>query len=695
MKSFVRFFFVLLLIVQITGFAQVIEEKYGVKTAVLNHSLDKPLSPKFATSILPTTGGTSGNSRAPQGAHRYARTCYVITAAELAEAGVPNGAKFTLLGFYYSVAQDVPTTGDMKIYLQNTNDVAYAKPSLNWTNAPASADGVIDPMTLVHDGKVTIPAAVGYFDIPLSNGAAFTYTGGGIYVAFEYQNATGTIATSANTALCNTSITTGLRNAFGTTSLATALGATASAFRPETKAAWTTNVTNDVAVKALYSYGKIPLVYGMPCTIKALVQNMGDDNLTNVNVTLKITGANTFTSTKVIPSLPSSSMGVLVSFDAFNFTTIGSHTVTVSVPNDSKNTNNSMSSVLETTAGSLTVADTSTPTGSLGFSTSAGMIFNKYYINGSTKVNSVTVTIGNSSSNAGKVVYGVLADSTGTILAKSANYTISANDYNKPVVFTFPSPVSVANKSIYPGIAQSTSGFYPIATQDEDPGRYGMYYIIGSLTGTAFSEANSYGRFMIQADLEAAVVPVELSAFTSNVKDGIVTLNWSTATETNNSGFQVERKTVNANEWSVAGFVKGNSTTSEVSSYTFTDNVAKFGAAVYNYRLKQIDFDGTAKYYNLSQNVEITAPKTFALEQNFPNPFNPTTSISFSLPTESKVSLEVYDVLGKVVRTLVNENRAAGSYTVTFDASNLSSGVYFYRLTAGENTLLKKMNLMK
>jgi hypothetical protein len=190
-------------------------------------------------------------------------------------------------------------------------------------------------------------------------------------------------------------------------------------------------------------------------------------------------------------------------------------------------------------------------------------------------------------------------------------------------------------------------------------------------------------------------VPVELASFTSSVKDGIVTLSWMTATETNNSGFQVERKAAKEDSWTVLDFVKGNSTTSNISRYTYTDNVAKFGEASYSYRLKQMDFDGSYKYYTLNNSVEISTPKTFSLDQNYPNPFNPSTTIAFSVPSDSKVSLQVYDILGKVVKTLVNGQKAAGSYTVSFDASSLSSGVYFYKLTAGENSLMKKMNLIK
>lgn len=688
MKRLLPLFSLVLLVSFTATFAQGLVSLNPVK-----QNLNKP---QLLTSILPNNGGTSGNSRAPQGTQRYVRTVYIISAAEMAAAGAKNGIKFYSLGFNYNAGQNVATTGTIKMYLENTAEAAFGKTNLTWTNG---TDGVIDKMTLVHDGSITLPTTEGPLDISLSNGNAFTYTGGALYVAFDYQNPSGTIATTGNVALCNnTSVggANGLRNAYSTTAAPTAMQYT-SAFRPETRAGWSSGIATDAGVNMVQSFGKIPVLLGANSVIAAQVQNYGDNALTNVSVTLSITGANTFTNTKVIASLPRDA-AALVTFDGFSPTVLGNNTVTVSVAADGNNANNSVSELLVTTSGSYSYADTSASSSALGFSTGAGMMFTKYHITGATTVNSVTVTIGNSTGNPGNTVYGICADATGKILAKSADYKIGIADLDKPITFNFPAPVSVKDQDIYVGIAQTANaaaGYYPLATQDEDPGRSGAYYVISGLTGTAFEEANTYGCFMIQADLAAAVVPVELSAFTSSVKDGIVTLNWSTATETNNSGFQVERKTVNTNEWSVAGFVKGNSTTSEVSSYTFSDNVAKFGAAVYNYRLKQIDFDGTAKYYNLSQNVEITAPKSFTLEQNFPNPFNPTTSISFSLPTESKVSLEVYDVLGKVVRTLVNENRAAGSYTVTFDASNLSSGVYFYRLTAGENTLLKKMNLMK
>src|SRR5690606_26440652 len=129
------------------------------------------------------------------------------------------------------------------------------------------------------------------------------------------------------------------------------------------------------------------------------------------------------------------------------------------------------------------------------------------------------------------------------------------------------------------------------------------------------------------------VVPVELTAFTAAANDLNVTLNWTTATELNNSGFQVERS--NGSEFQVVGFVAGHGTTTEVKNYTFVDQNVEAGS--YTYRLKQIDFDGSFEYSN-NVEVEVLGVKEFALGQNYPNPFNPSTTINFSLAVDSKVS---------------------------------------------------------
>jgi len=199
------------------------------------------------------------------------------------------------------------------------------------------------------------------------------------------------------------------------------------------------------------------------------------------------------------------------------------------------------------------------------------------------------------------------------------------------------------------------------------------------------------------------IIPVELSSFSASVNGNNVTLNWSTATETNNSGFYIERSVI-SNEvrnlfWESISFVNGTGTTTETQSYSFVDNNLEVGK--YQYRLKQIDFDGTVEYTN-TIDVEINAPTIFTLEQNYPNPFNPTTIISYNIPsvisTEGRnlrVQLKVYDLLGREVATLVNEQKPAGSYNVTFDASTLPSGIYMYKLQAGSFSQSKKMILIK
>ena len=191
-------------------------------------------------------------------------------------------------------------------------------------------------------------------------------------------------------------------------------------------------------------------------------------------------------------------------------------------------------------------------------------------------------------------------------------------------------------------------------------------------------------------------LPVELASFTSSVNEGTVNLNWTTASEINNSGFVIERSSGN-DQWVNAGFVKGNGTTLSSMNYNFADRNVNTG--VYSYRLKQLDYNGNFEYFNLSNEVNIGVPSVFHLSQNYPNPFNPSTKIDYSLPFDGNVKLTLFDISGRVLETLVNDVRSAGYYTVNFNASDLSSGVYFYRLTLTGNkqnySATGKMTLLK
>jgi len=173
-------------------------------------------------------------------------------------------------------------------------------------------------------------------------------------------------------------------------------------------------------------------------------------------------------------------------------------------------------------------------------------------------------------------------------------------------------------------------------------------------------------------------------------------LKWSTASETNNYGFEIERKESEDKsqntEWNTIGFINGSGTTTETRSYFFEDE--NLSAGTYQYRLKQIDMDGTFEYLSEVE-AEISPLKDFSLEQNFPNPFNPTTLIRFQLPEESLVVLKVYDILGKEIIELLNENKEAGVHQIEFNAQNLPSGTYIYRISAGDKIENKKMILLK
>ena len=205
----------------------------------------------------------------------------------------------------------------------------------------------------------------------------------------------------------------------------------------------------------------------------------------------------------------------------------------------------------------------------------------------------------------------------------------------------------------------------------------------------------------------ATALPVELTTFTASAEENGITLQWKTATETNNYGFDIERSTISTNsnvipngvdggidEWNKIGFVNGAGNSNSTKSYTFTDTSAVNGKK-YKYRLKQIDYNGSYIYSNTVVAAAKLKPSNYTLSQNYPNPFNPSTKIDYRIPEAGHVVLKVYDILGNEVATLVDGNKLAGSYSVSFNASNLASGIYVYVLRTNKFTASHKMILMK
>ena len=204
------------------------------------------------------------------------------------------------------------------------------------------------------------------------------------------------------------------------------------------------------------------------------------------------------------------------------------------------------------------------------------------------------------------------------------------------------------------------------------------------------SQMNALGM-----DTSWTIIPVELTSFVGNVSGADVKLDWTTGTELNNNGFEIQRKT--GKDFVTIGFVKGNGTTTSSHGYTFADKQLQPGS--YSYRLKQIDFNGKYEFSKVID-VQIVHGLSYALEQNYPNPFNPETAIKYTIPQAGRVTIQVYDVTGKEVVTLVNNEMQAGSYeTQWFGRDNrgysVSTGVYILKMASGSFTSARKIMYLK
>lgn len=216
--------------------------------------------------------------------------------------------------------------------------------------------------------------------------------------------------------------------------------------------------------------------------------------------------------------------------------------------------------------------------------------------------------------------------------------------------------------------------------------------------GSVTLRQGNCGKYKVQVDgiritkTWSEIVPVELTSFSASVNNNEIYLQWKTATELNNSGFEIERKSLQSG-WSKIGFVPGCGTTTIPREYSFADKLLNEGK--YSYRLKQIDLNGSYEYSNAIE-VDYNSISGFKLAQNYPNPFNPATSIKFSFDKTTPAELKVYDVLGNEITTLFEETAEAGKiYEVDFNASALVSGVYYYKLSGNNRTEIKKMILLK
>ncbi|HRH64250.1 MAG TPA: hypothetical protein PLI68_13080, partial [Bacteroidia bacterium] len=438
-----------------------INKRFLLLLAIISFSASSAFSQCVTQLLAPN--GTSGNARAPIGGQRFERVHYLITAAEMAAAGFVNGDVLSDINWTYTGAASIPVTGNLALYFENTANTTNTK-GTSWATA-------VGPMTNSRvSAAYTLPSTPNLnFTVPITS--PFTYTGGGIYVAFEWSFPTGTLSTGTVVS-CNTNLTSGLFGAGSNAALPTTLGA--SNFRPITGFAKAVPA-NDAKVEYIYQMGKLPLNYAVNSPMGAKITNVGTNTLTNVPVTLSISGANTFNpASVVIPTIAPCSSAV-VNFATFTPTSLGSNSVSVTIPSDDNNSNNSKTVTQIVTAN---LYDTRTAgqvnTGGVGFNGGSGSFVGKFTTAIPAIINEVQVDF-TSSGNSYRL--GIYSDSSAggpghLIYTDAADRTTAVG-----TAFAAISPaVSVPAGTYYVGIRQTGTTNVGFQYSNESPIAANQFY---------------------------------------------------------------------------------------------------------------------------------------------------------------------------------------------------------------------------
>ena len=332
-------------------------------------------------------------------------------------------------------------------------------------------------------------------------------------------------------------------------------------------------------------------------------------------------------------------------------------------------------------------------------------------------VSGVTVTV---SASVDFEVHNPSTDFGMTVIGINGKTAINPNDMTSNILISFSSSVNIASLKVYEGtqsnspgtmIFTPTGGSNSIVNFTPSPNNWDNSSKLVTLNWTGITAINittPYTYYWGFDDIVMdATLPIELASFNAASNSNRVKLNWETATEVNNYGFEIERTpfsygsdiSLDKKNWTKVGFVQGHGNSNSYKQYSFIDKPGE--GKEFKYRLKQIDLDGNYKY-SPEIEVKLDAPKDFSVQQNYPNPFNPETKIEFTIPFDNYVRLKVFNIVGKEVATLLDEYKQAGSYTVEFNANSfsnskasLSSGIYFYKIVSGNYSVIKKMILLK
>lgn len=408
-------------------------------------------------------GVTTTQVRAPNGISGYAylRACALVLQSELTNISVTNNT-ITAFGFTLSAGTNTstPPVGNFTVYLQNTSDVTYQK-GTNWST-------IITGMTEVYASTMTVPGSAGTASVSLTLSTPFVYTGGGIYVAYDWYSAGPYSGTPATYWAEGSTLVPGCASGNSASSAPTSLGTTA--FRPNYLFGTPNTLTNEVSVTGLDAIGRLAGSLTTTNVVTTTIRNGSGITMNNIPISLNVSGANPFTNTITVSSLASGA-STTVTFPVMTPTNSGVNSLTVSVPSDQNNTNNSMTYTQSITCNewALNPAGVSYTLGSLGFNTGTGIVGVTYTNPVTSTLSALRLGISNEVNTPGGVINGVLLNSAGSVLATTNTLTITNSMLGTFQTFSFsPSQVLSPNTQYYLGIAQNTHtatlGYFPVGT---------------------------------------------------------------------------------------------------------------------------------------------------------------------------------------------------------------------------------------
>ena len=672
---------------------------------------------------IPTFNGATTQLSGPTGAAAYHRVAYILPTSDFT-GKIATGTTVNRLQLTLSAGAATATATNVKVYLLNTTSATYAK-GTDWAT-------IITGMTLSYSGSVSLPTTAGNVDIALST--PFTYTGGGVYVAID-ADVPGTLPTTPVTLFANNLLASSLVRALGTTAPATL--STTTGFRPCLNFIFPNPTTNDMAVAIVDGIIKTPIVGGNKDVI-TVISNKSNATKTNVVVTLNVTGANTYTTTKTISSI-AAGIDSLVTFTGFNPTAVGLNNITVSVPADQVTSNNSLPYSMYTTCAdyswslgrTASIGALGTVSGTI---TNAGVWKNKFPNASTLTLYGVNVAISNDPNAIGKVLTAFAYGLNGTTtLAQSVGVTITAADTSTLKYFSFPSPVTVTT-DFFVGVAQ------PAATVPYRPFLYsagfGFYsYLNTAALGTAdrsFSSIGIRGNLIIDPVVSPKITATSTNALCNGrTGTGLVALTpasslysyrWSNNATTASAALTANTYTVTAT-YATSCSLTATATITQPSAITVTiansNNTATANATggnsgyTYNWSgavtgtttnptvtltastavtVVVTDARGctATQTANIVSGVENTSNSTLSV---YPNPTTGKVSIGLTTANQQDaVNITVFNAVGQSVAVSANKV-SANQYELDF--SNLNAAVYTVRINVGSEVITRTVVLNK